>query len=60
MRVSDVAEEETFDGIWHFIATKSGSLQVARTFPLIAHTPEAGTKRENIESGLRGFLLRAT
>lgn len=62
IRVADPAERD-LDDIWYFIAKKSGSIEIANgfvdsvtaTFPLFARTPEAGTKRDEIEPGLRGF-----
>ena len=62
VRVAAPAERD-LDEIWYRIATDSGSIDTAdnvvdsitRVFPLFAHTPEAGTKREEIDLGLRGF-----
>ena len=62
VRVAAPAERD-LDEIWYRIATDSGSIDTAdnvvdsitRVFPLFAHTPEAGTKREEIDPGLRGF-----
>jgi toxin ParE1/3/4 len=62
IRVSDVAEQD-LDDIWHYIAKNSGSIEIANgavesiadTFPLFARTPEAGTRRDEIEPGVRGF-----
>jgi toxin ParE1/3/4 len=62
IRVSDLAEQD-LDEIWLYIAKNSGSIEIAdgvidsitETFPLFAHTPEAGTRRDEIEVDLRGF-----
>ena len=51
------------DDIWHHIAKNSGSVEIAsgfiesitETFLLFARTPEAGTRRDEIERDLRGF-----
>jgi len=62
IRVSSFAEQD-LDEIWYRIATQSGSVQIAsgvvesiaEKFSLFASTPEAGTRRDDIESGLRGL-----
>ena len=62
LRVSEAAEQD-LDDIWYFIAKNSGSVEIAdgvvksitRTFTLFAHTSAAGTRRDEIEHGLRGF-----
>jgi toxin ParE1/3/4 len=46
-----------------YIAKNSGSIDIANgvidsitdAFSLFAHAPEAGTKRDEIDSGVRGF-----
>lgn len=48
---------------WYYIVKKSGSIEIAdrlvgsmaETFPLFAQAPEAGTRRDEISPGLRGF-----
>ena len=62
IRVAEPAERD-LDKIWYRVATKSGSIEIANgviesiteTFPLFASTPEAGTRRDEIEPGVRGF-----
>ena len=62
IRVAAPAEED-LDEIWHYIAKNSGSIDIAvgvidsitGAFPLLAHAPEAGTKRDEIDAGVRGF-----
>lgn len=62
IRVANLAEQD-LDDIWYRIATQSSSIEIANglietiteTFPLFASTPKAGTRRDEIESGVRGF-----
>lgn len=62
IRVAAPAEGD-LDDIWYYIAKKSGSINIANgvvdsiteTFPLLSRAPEAGTRRDEIEPGLRGF-----
>ena len=62
VRVSHTAEHD-LDEIWYYVANKSGSVHVAdrlletitEAFPLLARAPKAGVRRDEIESGLRGF-----
>ena len=62
IRVSVLAERD-LDAIWHFIAMNSGSVDIAdgviesitSTFLLFAHMPVAGTKRDEIDPGVRAF-----
>ena len=62
IRVSAPAERD-LDDIWLRIATESGSIDIANgvvdsitdVFPLFAHTSQAGTKRDEINEGVRGF-----
>ena len=62
IRVSHPAERD-LDDIWYYIVKRSGSMDVAdrlvesitETFPLFAQAPGVGTRREEIEPGLRGF-----
>lgn len=62
IRVSSLAERD-LDDIWYRVATLSGSIEIAngvvdsitQTFPLFARNPEAGTRRDEIELGVRGF-----
>lgn len=62
IRVAAPAERD-LDDIWHRVAAQSGSIDIAdgvvdsitEVFPLFAHTPQAGTKRDEIEEGVRGF-----
>jgi toxin ParE1/3/4 len=62
IRVSHPAERD-LDDIWYYIAKKSGSTDtadrlvesIAAAFLLLARTPKAGTRREVIAPGLRGF-----
>ena len=63
IRVASLAEQ-VLDDIWYRIATQSSSIEIANgvietiteTFPLFASTTEAGTRREEIESGSEGSL----
>lgn len=56
IRVSALAEQD-LDEIWYHIAKNSGSIEIANrvvdsitgTFPLFARTPDAGTRRDEIE-----------
>jgi len=67
IRVSDLAERD-LDNIWYHVAKASGSMEIANgvvesiteTFSLFARTPEAGTSRDGIERGVRGFRLEST
>ena len=62
IRVAGPAERD-LDDIWYYIAKNSGSIEVANgvvdsiteTFALFARAPDAGTARDEIEAGLRGF-----
>ena len=62
IRVSHVAERD-LDDMWYYIVKKSGSMEIAgrlvesitETFPLLAQAPAAGTRRDEIAPGLRGF-----
>jgi toxin ParE1/3/4 len=62
IRVSRSAERD-LDDIWLYIARRSGSVEVANrlideiteTFSLLARVPGAGTVRDAILPGLRGF-----
>src|SRR5512140_2041364 len=62
IRVSHVAERD-LDDIWYYILKNSGSVEtagrliesIAETFPLLAQAPQAGTRRDEIAPGLRGF-----
>jgi plasmid stabilization system protein ParE len=62
IRVSHVAERD-LDDIWYYIVKTSGSMEIAgrlgesitETFPLFAQAPQAGTGRDEIAPGLRGF-----
>lgn len=62
IRVAAPAERD-LDDIWYRIARDSGSIDIANraidaiteVFPLFAHTPQAGTRRDEISEGLRGF-----
>lgn len=62
IRVAHLAEQD-LDAIWLYIAQRSQSIEIAdRTvdtivdhFSLFAHTPDAGTRRDEIEAGVRGF-----
>ena len=62
IRVADLAERD-LDEIWYYVAKQSQSIDIANTavesltgyFSLFAQTPEAGTRRDDIEVGLRGF-----
>ena len=61
-RVASLAEQD-LDDIWYRIATQSSSIgiangvieSIAEPFPLVASTPKAGTRRDEIESGVQGF-----
>jgi toxin ParE1/3/4 len=65
IRVSHPAERD-LDDIWYYIVKKSGSIEIAdrliesitETFPLFAQAPEAGTRRDEVAPGLRGFPVR--
>jgi len=62
IRVADLAERD-LDQIWNRVASTSGNIEVANgvvnslteSFALFASQPEAGTRRDSIEVGLRGF-----
>ena len=62
LRVSTWAERD-LDEIWYYIATNSRSTRTANRvldritgrLPLLADSPEAGMRREEIEPGLRAF-----
>ncbi len=62
IRVS-LAAERDLDRIWYYVATKFGGIAISdhlvesitETFPLFTQTPEAGSKRDEIAPGLRGF-----
>jgi toxin ParE1/3/4 len=62
LRVS-ASTERDLDGIWHYVAINSRSMEIANRavdaitgrMSLLARTPEAGARREEIEPGLRGF-----
>jgi len=61
IRVSALAERD-LDHIWYHIANSRGLDIASRlidsitdTFPLFAQTPDAGTRRDEIEPGVRGF-----
>lgn len=62
LRVSSLAERD-LDRIWHYAATNSGSIEIADSlidsitdiFRLLARTPQAGTKRDELGDGIRGF-----
>jgi toxin ParE1/3/4 len=62
IRVAAPAERD-LDEIWFYIAKNSGSIEIANgvvdsitdAFPLFARAPEAGTKRDELDDGLRGF-----
>ncbi len=62
IRVSRPAERD-LDDIWHYVGKKSGSIETAdrlvdsitEAFHLFAQAPEAGTRRDEIAPGLRGF-----
>ncbi len=62
IRVADPAERD-LDTIWYRMAIKSGSIEIANgvvesiteTFALFAGTPGAGTFRDEINPGVRGF-----
>ncbi len=64
-RLSPEAEAE-LDGIWHYIATESGSMDVAdrfidgltRHFFLLATQPYMGRRRdEDLRPGMRSFVF---
>jgi toxin ParE1/3/4 len=65
IRVSHPAEQD-LDDIWYYIVRESGSIEIADSlvesitemFPLFAQAPEAGTRRDEIAPGLRGFPVR--
>ena len=62
IRVAGLAERD-LDAIWLYVAKKSQSIEIAdsilnsivNSFAMLARTPEAGTRREHLEVGLRGF-----
>lgn len=62
IRVSAPAERD-LDEIWHQIARSSGNIEIAdnlieaitEAFRLFARAPAAGTRRDQIDPGLRGF-----
>jgi len=62
IRVAEVAEGD-LDQIWYQVATRSSSIEIAnqviesitQTFALLSSTPGAGTLREEIDPGVRGF-----
>jgi plasmid stabilization system protein ParE len=62
LRVSALAERD-LDDIWYYVATNSLSADaanrlvdsIARRLSVLAHTPKAGTQRDQIELGLRGL-----
>ena len=62
IRVSRLAEQD-LDAIWYRIANESGSIETANgllesitgKFILFSRTPEAGTRRDDIDPGVRGF-----
>jgi toxin ParE1/3/4 len=57
------AAERDLDTIWYYVAKKSGSAEIAdrlldsitATLTRLARAPEAGTKRDHVMPGLRGF-----
>ncbi len=64
-RFSPEAEDE-LDSIWHYIATESGSIDVAdrfiesftKHFPLLARTPHLGRRRdEDLRPGMRSLAV---
>jgi toxin ParE1/3/4 len=65
IRVAAPAERD-LDHIWYYIARKSGGAEIANglidtiteTFALFSREPEAGTKRDEIELGLRSFPVK--
>ena len=65
IRISHPAERD-LDDIWYYIVKKSGSIEIAdhliesitETFPLLAQAPQAGTRRDELAPGLRGFPVR--
>ena len=62
IHVSDLAERD-LDEIWRYIAKRSHSVEIAdgvvdsitEVFPLFVQSPEAGTRRDEIDPGVRGF-----
>ena len=62
IRVAALAEQD-LDGIWYHVAKNSGSIDIANrvidsiadAFSFFARVPEAGTKRDEIDPGVRGF-----
>ena len=62
IRISESAERD-LDEIWYFVATQSSSTvpadrlidSITETFALLARAPEAGTRRDEIDPGVRGF-----
>lgn len=65
LRVSVLAEQD-LDNIWHYVATESGSIEIANGFldsltsyfPLFCQITQAGTLRDEIAEGVRGFPAR--
>ena len=65
LRVAGLAEQD-LDDIWHWIAIKSGSIEIASgvidtiadAFSLFARMPGAGMLREEIDPGVRRFSRR--
>ena len=62
IRVAALAEQD-LDDIWYHVAKNSGSIEIANrivdsiaeAFSFFARVPEAGTKRDKIDPGVRGF-----
>src|SRR3954470_19858535 len=62
VRLADLAERD-LDEIWSYVVNRSQSIDIADRvvesiadcFSLFAHTPEAGTHRDDVEPGIRGF-----
>ena len=62
IRVAALAEQD-LDDIWYHAAKNSGSIDIANrvvdsiaeAFSLFARVPEAGTTRDEIDPGVRGF-----
>ena len=62
IRVSDPAERD-LDNIWYYIARNSGSIETANRvvdsitqhFVMLAKSPAAGRRRDEIEPDLRSF-----
>lgn len=62
IRVARLAERD-LDDVWLHIAQESGSIETANkvvesiteAFSLLARAPKAGSRRDAIEPGLRGF-----